>query len=190
MKKGYKKCPFCANEIKEKAIKCQYCWEFLTEKEKIQCPFCLNEIDDDVKKCPFCDEILDYEEKKETVKKGDKKTKEKNVGNPYPLEKRVWRKEFWNRFAKAVGLIFVRVFVIVLIATVWEYLGFNKDAFIKLWAWVIAIYFWYLYLYKYLLLKIKRLHDLWLSWWWVIVTYIPFINIITFILLASLKSKD
>jgi len=33
MKKWYKLCPFCANEIKEWAIKCRYCKEFLNENE-------------------------------------------------------------------------------------------------------------------------------------------------------------
>lgn len=34
MKKWYKECPFCANEIKEWAKKCQYCHEFLDKKEE------------------------------------------------------------------------------------------------------------------------------------------------------------
>lgn len=34
MKKGYIKCPFCANEIKEWAIKCQFCEEFLGWRNK------------------------------------------------------------------------------------------------------------------------------------------------------------
>lgn len=33
MRKWYKECPFCANEIMKKAIKCQYCGEFLDTNE-------------------------------------------------------------------------------------------------------------------------------------------------------------
>ena len=85
MKKWYKLCPFCANEIKEKAIKCQYCWEFLnneeetkgkgikTKPEKKECPFCLNKIDAEATVCPFCDESLNNKSKKEKDFKENKK---------------------------------------------------------------------------------------------------------------------
>ncbi len=36
MKKWFKVCPFCANEIKEKAIKCQYCWESLDRDKNLK----------------------------------------------------------------------------------------------------------------------------------------------------------
>ena len=57
-KKWYKRCPFCDKEIKEQAIKCQYCKNFLNKAKK-ECPFCFNEIDADSLKCPFCDEFLE-----------------------------------------------------------------------------------------------------------------------------------
>lgn len=31
----FKTCPYCWNEIRAKAVKCQYCWEFLDESKKI-----------------------------------------------------------------------------------------------------------------------------------------------------------
>lgn len=54
----YKRCPFCDEEIKEQAIKCQHCKKFLNKTKK-ECPFCCNEIDADSLKCPFCDEFLE-----------------------------------------------------------------------------------------------------------------------------------
>ena len=59
MKKWYKLCPYCCNEVKKDAIKCQYCKEFLNKEEKKECPFCMNKINKDASICPFCDEKLD-----------------------------------------------------------------------------------------------------------------------------------
>ena len=66
MKKGYKECPFCKNEIKKEAIKCMYCKEMLSEVTPIEkhpdtkiCPFCKNEIKFDAIKCQYCHEMLD-----------------------------------------------------------------------------------------------------------------------------------
>ncbi len=80
MKKWFKECPFCKNEIKEKAIKCQYCWEFLSEdekeetkKEKKDCPFCMNKVDLEATVCPFCDENLNNESNESSPKTSIKK---------------------------------------------------------------------------------------------------------------------
>ena len=74
MKRWYKECPYCKNEIKKEAIKCQYCHELLESNEeevkdvKKECPFCLNMIDVNENKCPFCDEYLNKASKKSETK--------------------------------------------------------------------------------------------------------------------------
>lgn len=91
MKKWFKECPFCANEIKEKAVKCQYCWEFLPKeehkKEELkkktkECPFCMNKVDIDVTVCPFCDEnIIENNAWKENPKKSQEIISNKTSNN-------------------------------------------------------------------------------------------------------------
>lgn len=109
MKKWYKVCPYCANEIKEAAIKCQYCWEFLPEKKNEEkkkkvkrgkCPFCMNDIDLNVSKCPFCDEKI--EQIKELQKWDDNKISEKEVKQMIaPNEEWIYHcPNCWNKVEK------------------------------------------------------------------------------------------
>lgn len=58
MKRWYKLCPICWNEIKKDAIKCQYCKERIDSIKKIECPFCANEIYSNSSVCEFCGEKI------------------------------------------------------------------------------------------------------------------------------------
>ncbi len=75
MERKTKICPFCGEEIKEAAIKCKYCGEFLNKysnnnkPETIECPYCGETILSTEIKCPHCEEILNNINKKSETHK-------------------------------------------------------------------------------------------------------------------------
>lgn len=161
-----KHCPYCDNEIKSKAIKCQYCWEFLDEKHV------KNHISEELKNNDISAKwwtLLNWRSLKSVLR----------------CEWRMNRWEYWFYHLAGFLVYFWLCFV------VWFIIGLFTNGYISDWTskavayWLmIPIYVWFVMVW------ICRLHDLWKKRPLIILWFIPIANIIIWLMLWFSKWNE
>lgn len=157
MKKWYKLCPYCANEIKEQAIKCQFCHEF-------------------IEKDTSSTNNAKLTNKKVNDKKKTSENKHSNkTMNQLDTEKddNRWPKNRWWRLKFFLYSISFNIWTILLIVLLWE-----------LWAdsWILPV-FVIANLAFHIYFLSKRFHDCGVSWWFSLfcIIFSPLILIMYFV---------
>ena len=178
MKKWYKECPFCKEEIKREAIKCQFCKEMLPneeiedEKDTKICPFCWEKIKSSAKKCRYCKEFLsdksysgnDENDVKQENIKIESDIKEEitinskeiklciNIGNK--------RKKWW--WFSIVWVIWLLVFAFSALSLKWtkEYDEATRSVWIIVFFLIIALIYYFIWLIK----NYRALIKSWKKW--------------------------
>ena len=157
-KSEIKICPYCWNEIKEKAIKCQYCGEWFQKKSTTRSGW------------------ENRETRRSTAKAIDHKENSFVSFITWTDLNRIWRAKYLARSVVFDVLIYVCMLLALWIMSAFE--NTNWGGVMNIFWAIIVLAVCGLSLYWNIVLNNKRLHDWWWSWWAQLLLLVPFVNFI------------